>query len=155
MTIVVVVVVNKSLDSIEQIRAVFLRLDVNTFVFYRFPKSFYPDIVFSTAAGVPCSPFRSATLHSTANRACRFPLQMIFNCSIFNGNQCSNLDGSGQAPVLLLFERYSPPSHLFNSLIKEMRPDGAEKELPHRAIAETPIHFLITDDVKKEFYTTG
>ena len=48
------------------------------------------------AAGVPCSPFRSATPHSTASRARRFPLQMIFNCSIFDGNHCSNLDGSGQ-----------------------------------------------------------
>ena len=48
----VVVVVNKSLDSKEQIRAVFLRLDVNILVFYRFLKSFYPDIVFSTAAAV-------------------------------------------------------------------------------------------------------
>ena len=47
-----VVVVNKSLDSKEQIRAVFLRLDVNILVFYRFTKSFYPDIVFSTAAAV-------------------------------------------------------------------------------------------------------
>ena len=47
------------------------------------------------AAGVPCSPFRSATPHSTASRARRFPLQMIFNCSIFDGNHCSNLDGSG------------------------------------------------------------
>ena len=50
MTTVVVVVVNKSLDSKEQIRAVFLRLDVNILVFYHFTKSFYPDIVFSTAA---------------------------------------------------------------------------------------------------------
>ena len=49
------------------------------------------------AAGVPCSPFRSATPHSTASRARRFPLQMIFNCSIFDGNHCSNLDGSGQS----------------------------------------------------------
>ena len=47
------------------------------------------------AAGVPCSPFRSATPHSTASRARRFPLQMIFNCSIFDGNHCSILDGSG------------------------------------------------------------
>ena len=51
-TTVVVVVVNKSLDSKEQIRAVFLRLDVNILIFYRFTKSFYPDIVFSTAAAV-------------------------------------------------------------------------------------------------------
>ena len=48
----VVVVANKSLDSKEQNRAVFLRLDVNILVFYRFTKSFYPDIVFSTAAAV-------------------------------------------------------------------------------------------------------
>ena len=52
-----------------------------------------------TAAGVPCSPFRSATPHSTTSRARRFPLQMIFNCSIFDGNHCSNLDGSGQTTV--------------------------------------------------------
>ena len=51
------------------------------------------------AAGVPCSPFRSATPHSTASRARRFPLQMIFNCSIFDGNHCSNLDGSGHAVI--------------------------------------------------------
>ena len=44
---------------------------------------------------MPCSPFRSATPHSTTSRARRFPLQMIFNCSIFDGNHCSNLDGSG------------------------------------------------------------
>ena len=52
------------------------------------------------AAGVPCSPFRSATPHSTASRARRFPLQMIFNCSIFDGNHCSNLDGSGQMEIV-------------------------------------------------------
>ena len=52
------------------------------------------------AAGVPCSPFRSATPHSTASRARRFPLQMIFNCSIFDGNHCSNLDGSGQTEYI-------------------------------------------------------
>ena len=31
-----------TVDSKEQVRAVFLRLDVNVLVFYRFPKSFYP-----------------------------------------------------------------------------------------------------------------
>ena len=51
-TTVVVVAVNKSLDSKEQNRTVFLRLDVNILVFYRFPKSFYHDIVFSTSAAV-------------------------------------------------------------------------------------------------------
>ena len=34
--------INESLDSKEQVRAVFLRLDVNVLVFYRFPKSFNP-----------------------------------------------------------------------------------------------------------------
>ena len=32
------------------------------------------------------------------------PLQMFFNCSIFDGNQCSNLDGSGQEKDLKLWE---------------------------------------------------
>ena len=63
MTTVVVVVVNKSLDSKEQNRAVFLRQDVNILVFYRFLKSFYPDIVFSTAAAV------HADLHFRVPRA--------------------------------------------------------------------------------------
>ena len=51
-TTVVVVVVNESLDSKEQVRAVFLRPDVNVLIFYRFPKSFYPDVVFCAAAAV-------------------------------------------------------------------------------------------------------
>lgn len=41
----IVIVVNESLDSKEQVRAVFLWPDVNVRVFYRFPKSFYPDVV--------------------------------------------------------------------------------------------------------------
>ena len=52
MTTVIVVVVNESLDSKEQVRAVFLRLDVNVLVFYRFPKSFNPNVVFGTASAV-------------------------------------------------------------------------------------------------------
>ena len=51
-TTVIVAVINESLDSKEQVCVVFLQLDVNILVFYRFPKSFYPDIVFSTAAAV-------------------------------------------------------------------------------------------------------
>ena len=31
-----------------------------------------------------------------AVQAHRFPLQMIFSCSLFDGNQCSTLGGSGQ-----------------------------------------------------------
>lgn len=46
----IVIVVNESLDSKEQIRAVFLWLDVNVLVFYRFSKSFYPDVVLGVAA---------------------------------------------------------------------------------------------------------
>ena len=45
----VVVVINESLDSKEQARTVFLQLDVNVLVFYRFPKFFYPDVVFCAA----------------------------------------------------------------------------------------------------------
>jgi uncharacterized membrane protein YkvI len=48
-TTVVVVVVNESLDSKEQVRAVFLQLDVNVHIFYRFSKSFYPDVVIGAA----------------------------------------------------------------------------------------------------------
>ena len=55
----------------------------------------------------------------------------------------------------LIFCVIPQPSHPFYSLIKEMRPDGAEKEPPHRAITETPIHSLISDDIKKELYATG
>ena len=51
-TTVVVVVVNESLDSKEQVRAVFLRLDVTVLVFYRFPTSFNPNVVFGTASAV-------------------------------------------------------------------------------------------------------
>lgn len=36
-TTVIVIVVNESLDSKEQVRAIFLRLDVNVLIFYRFP----------------------------------------------------------------------------------------------------------------------
>ena len=41
-----------TVDSKEQVRAVFLRLDVKVLVFYRFPKSFYPDVVFCAPAAV-------------------------------------------------------------------------------------------------------
>ena len=48
----IVIVVNESLDSKEQVRAVFLRLDVNVLIFDRFPKSFYPDVVLGAAAAI-------------------------------------------------------------------------------------------------------
>ena len=52
MTTVVVVVVNESLDSKEQVRAVFLRLNVNVLIFYLFLKSFYPDVVHGAASAI-------------------------------------------------------------------------------------------------------
>lgn len=52
MTTVIVIVVNESLDSKEQVRAIFLRLDVNVLIFYRFPKSFYLDVILGAAATV-------------------------------------------------------------------------------------------------------
>ena len=52
MTTVIVIVINESLDSKELVRAVFLQLDVNVLVFYRFPKSFNPNVVFGTASAV-------------------------------------------------------------------------------------------------------
>ena len=48
----VVVVINESLDSAVERGPVFLWLDVNILVFYRFPKSFNPNVVFSPAAAV-------------------------------------------------------------------------------------------------------
>ena len=48
----VVVVVNESLDSKEQVRAVFLRLNVNVLIFYRFPKSFHPYVVHGAASAI-------------------------------------------------------------------------------------------------------
>ena len=62
MTTVVVVVIDESLDSKEQVRAIFLRLDVNVLVFYRFPKSFYPNVVFGAAASVAGFEFLQACL---------------------------------------------------------------------------------------------
>ena len=45
------VVVYESLDSNEQVRAVFLQLDSNILIFYRFTKFFYPNVViYATAA---------------------------------------------------------------------------------------------------------
>ena len=37
-TMVIVIIVNESLDSEEQVRFVFLWLDVNVLIFYSFPK---------------------------------------------------------------------------------------------------------------------
>ena len=48
----VVVVINESLDSAVERGPVFLWLCVNILVFYRFPKSFNPNVVFSPAAAV-------------------------------------------------------------------------------------------------------
>ena len=48
----VVVVINESLDSAIERGPVFLWLDVNILVFYRFPKSFNPNVVFGPAAAV-------------------------------------------------------------------------------------------------------
>lgn len=68
MTPVVIVVIDESLDSKEQVRAVFLWLNVNVLVFYRFPKSFYPNVVFCSAATV------HAYLHLRALGTCLRPL---------------------------------------------------------------------------------
>ena len=48
----VVVVINESLDSAVERGPVFLWLNVNILVFYRFPKSLNPNVVFSPAAAV-------------------------------------------------------------------------------------------------------
>ncbi len=48
----IVMVIYECLDSKEQVRAGLLRLSVNVLVFYRFPKSFYPDVVFGPAAAI-------------------------------------------------------------------------------------------------------
>ena len=49
---VIVVVIDESKDSLIKRRAVFLRLDVNIVMFYRSPKSFYPDVVLCPAPAV-------------------------------------------------------------------------------------------------------
>jgi hypothetical protein len=49
---VIVVVIDESKDSLIKRRAVFLRLDVNIVIFYRSPKSFYPDVVLCPAPAV-------------------------------------------------------------------------------------------------------
>ena len=51
-TTVIVAGINESLDSKEQVCAVFLWMDVNILVFYRFPKSFYLDVALGAAAAV-------------------------------------------------------------------------------------------------------
>ena len=48
----VVIVINESFDSAVERDPVFLWLDVNILVFYRFPKSFKPNIDFGPAAAV-------------------------------------------------------------------------------------------------------
>ncbi len=52
MMTVVVVVIDESKDSLIKRHAVFLRLDVNIVIFYRSPKSFYPDVVLCPAPAV-------------------------------------------------------------------------------------------------------
>ena len=52
MTTVIVVVINRTLDSKEQVRAVFLQLDVNVLILYHSPKSFNPDVVFCAAVAI-------------------------------------------------------------------------------------------------------
>ena len=49
---VIVVAIDESKDSLIKRRAVFLRLDVNLVIFYRSPKSFYPDVVLCPAPAV-------------------------------------------------------------------------------------------------------
>ena len=46
------VVINESLDPAIERGSVFLWQDVNILAFYRFPKSFDPDIVFSPPAAI-------------------------------------------------------------------------------------------------------
>ena len=53
---VIVVVIDESKDSLIKRRAVFLRLDVNIVIFYRSPKSFYPDVVLCPAPAVHTDP---------------------------------------------------------------------------------------------------
>ena len=136
----VVVVVNKSLDSKEQVRDVFQNLFIQ---------------ILSLARPQACPALRSVRLRFTplrvghADSPCKCSSTVQFSMSI-----------SVQIWMAVDKHRYYylkgiPPSHLFNFLIKEMRPDRAEKEPPHRAITETPIHSLISDDIKKEFYATG
>ena len=78
MTTVIVIVINESLDSKEQVRAVFLQLDVNVLVFYRFPKSFNPNVVFGAASAsassqsAPCSPSLSSPAICVMTRALPF-----------------------------------------------------------------------------------
>ena len=48
----VVIVINETLDFAVDRGSVFLWLDANILVFYRFPKSFNPNLVFGTAAFV-------------------------------------------------------------------------------------------------------
>ena len=52
MMTVVVVVIDESKDSLIKRHAVFLRLDVNVVIFYRSPKSFYPDVVLCQAESI-------------------------------------------------------------------------------------------------------
>lgn len=56
MMTVVVVVIDESKDSLIKRHAVFLRLDVNIVIFYRSPKSFYPDVVLCPAPAVHTDP---------------------------------------------------------------------------------------------------
>ena len=55
----VVIVTNESLDSAVERGPVFIWLDVNILVFYRFPKSFNPNIVFGSTASVHADTYLS------------------------------------------------------------------------------------------------
>ncbi len=52
----IIVVINESLNSAVERGPVFLWHDVNILVFYRFPKSFDPNVVFSPASAVHADP---------------------------------------------------------------------------------------------------
>ena len=56
MPAMIVAVINESLDSAVERGPVFLWQNVNILAFYRFPKSFNSDVIFSSAAAVHADP---------------------------------------------------------------------------------------------------
>ena len=52
MSSMIIVVINESLNSAVERGSVFLWKEINILVFYRFPKSFDPNVVFSPASAV-------------------------------------------------------------------------------------------------------
>lgn len=52
MSSVIIVVINESMDTLIQFYTVVLWQQVNKLIFYRFPKSLYPDIVFSPTSSI-------------------------------------------------------------------------------------------------------